>query len=59
MVQISIIPQELMDKYNLKYKVHNGYIFTQLTKGMYGLPQSGRIAHDALVQHLAPYGFHP
>ena len=26
---------------------------------MYGLPQLGRIAHDALVQHLEPYGYHP
>ena len=25
---------------------------------MYWLPQAGRIAHDSLVQHLAPYGFH-
>ena len=26
---------------------------------MYGLPQSGRITHDALVKHLEPYGYHP
>ena len=26
---------------------------------MYGLPQSGRIAHYALVQHLDSYIFHP
>ena len=25
----------------------------------YGIPQVGRIAHDGLVQHLAPYGYHP
>ena len=27
MVQISIIPHEFVDKYNLKEKEHNGYIF--------------------------------
>ena len=26
---------------------------------MYFLPQAGRIANDALVKHLAPYGYHP
>ena len=26
---------------------------------MYGTPQAGRIAHDALVKHLEPYGYHP
>ena len=40
MIQISIIQQEFMDKCNLKEKVNNGYIFAQVTKGMYGLPQS-------------------
>ena len=42
----------------LKEKVHNGYIFARLTKGMYIIPQAGRISHDALVQHLAPYGYY-
>ena len=52
MIQISMIPQEFLDKYNLKGKAHNGYIFTLLTKGIYGLPPSGRIANDLLVKHL-------
>ena len=58
MIQISMIPQEFIDKYNIKYKVHNGYIFSQVTKGMYGLPQAGKFAYDDLFQHLAPYGYH-
>ena len=48
-----------MDKYNLKEKLHNGYIFTRVTKGVYGLPQAGQIAHDDLVKHLEPYGYGP
>ena len=48
-----------MDKYNLTEKSHNGYIYDRVTKGMYGLPQAGRIAHDALVKHLDLYGYHP
>ena len=26
---------------------------------MYGLPQAGQISHDALVQYLEPYVYHP
>ena len=26
---------------------------------MYGLPLAGKIAHDALVQHLEPYEYRP
>ena len=28
-------------------------------KGMYGLPQAGKLAHDKLKQHLAPFGYSP
>ena len=38
MMLISMIPQELVDKYNLKYKVHNVYILSRVTKGVYGIP---------------------
>ena len=54
MIQISMIPQEFVKKYNLKRKLHNGYIFAQVTKGVYGFKQAGEIAHDALVKHLEP-----
>ena len=59
MIQISMIPQEFVDKFNLQEKLHNGYIYARVTKGMYGLPQAGRIAHDSLVKHLETYGYHP
>ena len=55
MIQIFMIPQEFVYKYNLKYKAHNGYIFERITKGVCGLPPSGWISHDALVQNLEPY----
>ena len=52
MIQISMKPQKLLDTYKIKEKVHNGYIFTRLTKGVCGIPRSVLIAHDSLVQHL-------
>ena len=56
MIQISMIPQEFVEKYNLTEKAHNGYIYTRLAKGMYGPLQEGRISHDAIVKNLEPYG---
>ena len=49
--QILRIPQEFVDKYNLKEKVHNGYIFSRLTKEMHGPPKAEQITHNALVKH--------
>ena len=40
-------------------KAHNGYIYARVTKGLYGLPQAGRISNAALVKQLEPYGYHP
>ena len=44
-----MIPQEFVEKCNLTEKAHNGYIYERVTKVMYGLPQSVRIAHDAML----------
>ena len=43
MIQISMIPQVFVEKYILKEKSLNGYIFARLTKGVYGIPQGGQI----------------
>ena len=59
MLYISMIKQECLEKYNLKEKAHNGYIFAQVTKGKYDPPQAHQIAHDTLVKHLEPYGYRP
>ena len=59
MIHISMIPQEFVDKYNLKGKANNGYVFAQVTNGMYGLLKAGRISHGAPVKHLEPYAYHP
>ena len=34
-------------------------MLARVKMGMYGLTQAGQIAHDALVKHLEPYGYHP
>jgi hypothetical protein len=53
------IPKIIMDNYNLWPLVHNGFVTCAIRKGMYGLPQAGRIAYDALVAHLESYGYYP
>jgi hypothetical protein len=45
---IDIIPKEIIDQYNLLPLVQNGYIYIEIRKGMYGLPQAGIIANNKL-----------
>ena len=49
---IGIITQESIEEYNLTEITHNGNDYIDIQKGMYGLPQSGRIAHAILKNHL-------
>jgi hypothetical protein len=56
-IPIDVIPADIMEQYNLKEFEHNGYVYVEIQKGMYGLPQAGRIANDALVPYLANHGY--
>ena len=59
MMQIYMVPQKFVEKYNFKEKAHNKYILARITEVIYGLPQEVRIAHYSLVNHLEPYGYLP
>ena len=59
-IHISLIPAEIIQQYNLTALADSaGWIYIQINKGMYGLPQSGKLANDLLRQRLAPHGYHP
>ena len=56
-ISIKLIPQDIIDKYDLNNKQIYGYIYVRVKKWIYGLVQSGIIAHEALKPHLKPYGY--
>ena len=54
---IEDIPEEIIQAYNLHAIVHNGYVYVQINKGMYGLPQAGKLANQLLAKRLAKHGY--
>lgn len=54
-----MVPQEIIDKYNLEPLFRNDIILAKINKGMYGLPQAGRLAYNRLWRHLAKAGYIP
>ena len=59
-ITLKIIPQEIIDTYDLKALVSNQvWIYMHIEKGMYGLKQAGIIANQKLVKNMAPFGYHP
>jgi hypothetical protein len=58
-IPLDMIPQAIIDQYNLTPLIHNGFVYVEIRRGMYGLPQAGRLANDQLIAFLAPHGYHP
>ena len=58
-IPLSIIPAAFIEAYDLHKYAHNGHVYFAIGKGMYGLPQAGRVAYDALMPQLAAAGYHP
>ena len=47
-ITINLIPQEIIDKYDLPKRKIDVYVYYRVVKLMYGLEKSGIIAHEAL-----------
>jgi hypothetical protein len=56
---ISIIPDRIITKYNLRAISLGGWVYLEIRKGMYGLKQASLLANQLLQQRLAPYGYYP
>ena len=59
MILINVIPPDIINKYNLLDYVVNGKVYVEVSKGIYGLPQAGKLANQQLIRHLEPFGYAP
>ena len=48
-MQYNIIPRKIVEQYHLQAFKHSKYVYFEVRRGMYGLPQAGKIAYDQLV----------
>ena len=54
-IHISVVPQEIINRYGLLVIVDKkGFVYINITKGMYGIKQAGIISHQDLIKHLVP-----
>jgi hypothetical protein len=56
---LTILPQEIIEKYDLKRLAVNGWVYLEIRKGMYGLKQAGLLANQLLQKRLKPFGYYP
>ena len=46
---LDIIPEEIIQQYNLKNLAHKGFVYMEIQKGMYGIPQAAKISEVLLL----------
>ena len=56
-IKYDTIPAEIIKQYNLQTLVHNGFVYIEVRKGMYGLKQAGVLANKNLEQLLNKDGY--
>ena len=54
---ITLFSADIIDHYRLKENALNGYVYMEIRKCMYGLPQSGIFANKLLRERLALHGY--
>ena len=47
-VRAKYTPQATIDKYGLQDMIEDGWLYFEIDKGMYGIPEAGRLANDML-----------
>ena len=58
-IPIWMIPPHIQTLYNLAPKIIDGHIYAEIRRGMYGLPQAGKLANDQLARFLLPHHYLP
>jgi hypothetical protein len=59
-IYTSLIPDETKDEYNADDFVDaDGFVYVEITGAIYGLSQSGYLAHEDLKKNLAKFGYAP
>jgi hypothetical protein len=58
-INLSSLPRETIEKYNLIELSQDGKVYIEIQKGMYGLLQAGILANKLLQRNLAKDGFRP
>jgi hypothetical protein len=52
-INISSLPQEIIDEFGLLELAHDGRVYIEIQKGMYGLPQAEILANELLQRQIA------
>eukprot|EP00804_Cyclotella_cryptica_P015695 CCRYP_018924-RA/>CCRYP_018924-RA protein AED:0.15 eAED:0.15 QI:0/-1/0/1/-1/1/1/0/1314 len=56
-MKASLIPDEFIQAYNLQEKIYKGFVWLEIRRTMYGLPEAGILSNQLLRKRLATKGY--
>jgi len=56
-INLKHIPFDVQQRYDIADMVYNDHVLMEISKGIYGLPQAGKLSQDRLISHLATHGY--
>ena len=56
-IPLALFPRWIIKQYELENHVHNRYIYLELRRTVWGLPQAGILANKHLKRKSAPFGY--
>ena len=55
---LSVFPEHIVRQYKLDQHAKNGFVYIEIRKAIYGLPQAGILANQLLRRRLRPHGYY-
>ena len=55
---LSILPEHTIQQYNMRNHAKNGFVYFEIRKAIYGLPQAGILANKQLRKFLKETGYY-
>jgi hypothetical protein len=57
-IPLALVPIWIVEQYDLKKHVLNGFVHLEMRRAVWGLPQAGILANKRLRRKLAPFGYY-
>jgi hypothetical protein len=57
-IPLTLFPEWIKKQYNLTTHARDGFVFLEIRRAVWGLPQAGILANTLLQKQLKPYGYY-
>jgi hypothetical protein len=57
-IPLALFPPWIVDQYDLSKHHKDGWVYLEMRRAVWGLPQAGILVNNKLRQKLAPFGYH-